>query len=64
MDLRSMTLKELEDLSFALECEILERKGFGPQSFDSFDTQVQAEELRYSHSVAPQNRNFSDYIEF
>jgi hypothetical protein len=64
MDLRGMTLKELEDLRFTLECEILERTGFSPVSFDSFDTQVQAEELRYTHSVAPLNRNFSDYVEF
>jgi len=63
MNLRSMTLKELGDLRFTLECEILERTGFSQTSFDSFDTQIQAEELRYTHSVAPQNRNFN-YIEF
>jgi len=38
MNLRSMTLKELEDLRFTLECEILERTGFSQTSFDSFDT--------------------------
>ena len=52
MYFKKMTLRELEDLRFALECEILERKGFGPESFDSFDTQIQAEELRYRHSYS------------
>jgi hypothetical protein len=64
MEFKGMTLKALEDLRFAVECEILERVGFSPASFDRFDTQVQVEELRYRHSVAPLNRNFSDYVEF
>jgi hypothetical protein len=62
MDLRSMTLKELEDLRFTLECEVLERTGFSPASFDSFDTQIQVEELCCRHSSAP-HRDF-DYVEF
>ena len=62
MELQKMTLKELEDLRFAVECEILERKGFGPESFDSFDTQVQVEELCYRNSSAP--LNLTNYVEF
>jgi hypothetical protein len=62
MEFKGMTLKALEDLRFAVECEILDRVGFSPASFDSFDTQIQAEELCYRHSSAP-HRDF-DYVEF
>ena len=63
MNLKIMTLNELEDLRFAVECEILDRVGFGPESFDSFDTQIQAEELRYRHSYS-QPEPGTDYVEF
>ena len=60
MELQNMTIEELENLRFRLDCEVLERKGF----FDSFDTQIQAEELRYRHSYSLRPEPGIDYVEF